>query len=220
MPRIRAGNIAEHKELTRSQVLDAAQRLFHDLGYQNTSLGDIAALVGIGRTTLYEYFSDKEDLVVSLVESELPKLLHRLVESIDPNVPYAEQLSALATGMVRFVATDPTLGVILHRDIPKLSRNAQLRVRDAHAEFMQAFGRIYTAGVGAGELRSIRPDLVARFLQDLIMSGGRYLMSQPRPADRMEEVTGALKEFLFHGLSVSPEGGRDELAGSSRPGTD
>lgn len=220
MPRIRAGNIAEHKELTRTQILDAAQRLFRDLGYLNTSLGDIAALVGIGRTTLYEYFSDKEDLVVSLVESELPKLLHRLVESIDSDAPYAEQLSALATGMVRFVATDPTLGVILHRDIPKLSRSAQLRVRDAHAEFMQAFGRIYTAGVGAGELRSMRPDLVARFLQDLIMSGGRYLMSQPRPADRMEEVTGALKEFLFHGLSVSPEGGRDELAGSSRPGTD
>jgi AcrR family transcriptional regulator len=220
VPRIRAGNIAEHKELTRTQVLDAAQRLFHDLGYQNTSLGDIAALVGIGRTTLYEYFSDKEDLVVSLVENELPKLLHRLVESVDTGAPHADQLATLATGMVRFVATDPTLGVILHRDIPKLSRDAQLRVRDAHAEFMEAFGRIYTEGVKAGELRSMPPDLMARFLQDLIMSGARYLILRPQPADRMDDVTGALKEFLFHGLSVSQEGGRDELAGGSRPTAD
>jgi len=219
VPRIRAGNIAEHKELTRAQILDAAQRLFHDLGYQNTSLGDIAALVGIGRTTLYEYFSDKEDLVVSLVESELPKLLHRLVESVDPTAPHAEQLASLATGMVRFVATDPTLGVILHRDIPKLSRAAQLRVRDAHSEFMEAFGRIYSAGVGAGELRSMPVDLIGRLLQDLIMSGARFLITQPRPTDRMEEVTRALKEFLFRGLSVSPGGERDELAGHHRPGS-
>jgi AcrR family transcriptional regulator len=218
VPRIRAGSIAEHKELTRAQILEAAQRLFHDLGYQNTSLGDIAAVVGIGRTTLYEYFTDKEDLVVSLVESELPKLLHRLVESVDPAAPYTGQLASLATGMIRFVATDPTLGVILHRDIPKLSRTAQLRVRDAHSEFMEAFGRIYEAGVGADELRSMPVDLVGRFLQDLIMSGARFLITQPRPADRMEEAVGAMNEFLFHGLSVSPEGKSDGVAGGRRPG--
>jgi AcrR family transcriptional regulator len=217
VPRIRAGNIAEHKELTRNQILDAAQRLFHDLGYQNTSLADIAAVVGIGRTTLYEYFTDKEDLVVSLVECELPKLLHRLVESVDSTAPYAEQIANLATGMVRFVATDPTLGVILHRDIPKLSRQAQLRVRDAHAEFTEAFRRIYSEGVAAGELRSIPADLAGRFLQDLIMSGARSLMARPSPQDRMAEVTAAMTEFLFHGLSV--EESTDEAAGHRRTGS-
>jgi AcrR family transcriptional regulator len=218
VPRIRAGNIAEHKELTRAQILDAAQRLFHDLGYQNTSLGDIAALVGIGRTTLYEYFTDKEDLVVSLVESELPKLLHRLVEEVDPAMPHIDQIAGLSTGMVRFVVMDPTLGVILHRDIPKLSRNAQLRVREAHSEFVEAFGRIYAAGVKAGELRSMSVDLVGRLLQDLIMSGARFLITQPRPTDRMEEATGALKEFIVHGLSVSTGGERDEVAGRHHSG--
>jgi AcrR family transcriptional regulator len=219
VPRIRAGNIAEHKELTRTQILEAAQRLFHDLGYQNTSLADIAAVVGIGRTTLYEYFTDKEDLVVSLVECELPKLLHRLVESVDPTAPHAEQIASLATGMVEFVATDPTLGVILHRDIPKLSRSAQLRVRVAHTEFMEAFGRIYAEGVQAGELRSIPADLAGRFLQDLIMSGARVLIALPDPSERMDEVTSAMKEFLFHGLSTAPGVEPHEAAEGRRSGS-
>jgi AcrR family transcriptional regulator len=211
VPRIRASNIAEHKELTRAQIIEAAQRLFHDFGYQNTSLGDIAAVVGIGRTTLYEYFTDKEDLVVSLVESELPRLLLRLVESVDTMAPAGNQIADLATGMVRFVATDPTLGVILHRDIPKLSRAAQLRVRAAHAEFNQAFGRIYEKGVRTGELCPMKVDLAGRFLQDLIMSAGRFLIAQQDPTVRMDEVTSALEKLLFRGLTC--EGGQDGVAG-------
>ena len=202
VPRIRAGSIAEHKELTRTQILEAAQSLFQDLGYQGTSLADIAARVGIGRTTLYEYFSDKEDLVVSLVELELPKLLHRLVEAMDLTAPYADQIAELAKGMVEFVGTDPTLGIILHRDIPKLSREAQVRVRDAHMEFTEAFARVYGEGVKAGELRAIPIDLAGRFLQDLIMSAAKALIVRPNPADRMQEVTVSMEEFLLHGLSV------------------
>lgn len=202
MPRIRAENIAEHKKLTRGQILEAAQQLFHDLGYQETSLADVAAAVGIGRTTLYEYFSDKEDLVVSLVEEELPKLLHRLVESVDRTQPHDQQIAGLARGMVEFVVMDPTLGLILHRDIPKLSPAAQVRVRDAHTEFTQAFARIYQEGVDAGELRAMPIDLAGRFLQDLIMSAARALIVRPDPADRMEEVASAMVVFLLHGMST------------------
>ena len=71
MPRIRAENIAEHKALTRSQILNVAQELFSEWGYEDTSFGDISASVGIGRTTLYEYFTDKDDLLASLVEETL-----------------------------------------------------------------------------------------------------------------------------------------------------
>lgn len=202
MPRIRADNIAEHKEKTRGDILEAAQELFRDLGYRGTSLGDVAAKVGIGRTTLYEYFSDKEDIAVSLVEEELPKLLHRLVESVPVDRSYTDQIAHLARGMVEFVVTDPTLGLILHRDIPKLSSEAQLRVRDAHTEFAQGFAQVYAAGVDAGELRPIPIDLAGRFLQDLIMSAARALIVRPDPWDRMDEVIASMEEFLLHGLAI------------------
>jgi AcrR family transcriptional regulator len=202
MPRIRAENIAEHKAQTRAEILRAAEELFRDFGYRETSLGDVAAKVGIGRTTLYEYFTDKEDIAVSLVEEELPKLLERLVESVPTEKPYPEQILHLARGMVEFVVTDATLGLILHRDIPKLSAQAQARVRDAHAEFARGFAAIYAAGVEAGELRAIPVDLAGRFLQDLIMSAARALIVNPDPWDRMDEVVSAMEEFLLHGLAV------------------
>ena len=64
MPRIRAETIAEHRALTRSQVLEAAKELIADLGSAEITLGEIASAVGIGRTTLYEYFADRDDVLM------------------------------------------------------------------------------------------------------------------------------------------------------------
>ncbi|MEX0668083.1 MAG: helix-turn-helix domain-containing protein, partial [Acidimicrobiia bacterium] len=72
MPRIRAGSIEEHKVLTRRQILAAARMLLAETGNGDLNLGDLAAVAGIGRTTLYEYFRDRDDLVASLVEDALP----------------------------------------------------------------------------------------------------------------------------------------------------
>ena len=147
---------------------------------------------------------------MSLVESELPKLLHRLVEEVDPTAPHIDQIAALSTGMVRFVVMDPAL----YRSLSMIRR-----VREAHSEFVEAFGRIYAAGVEAGELRSMSVDLVSRLLQDLIMSGARFLITQSRPTDRMEEATSALREFIVHGLSMSPGEESDEVGGRHRSGS-
>ncbi|MFQ5967113.1 MAG: TetR/AcrR family transcriptional regulator [Acidimicrobiia bacterium] len=202
MPRIRAATIAEHKALTRTELLDAAEDLFSRHGYEATSLGDVAAFVGIGRTTVYEYFTDKEDLLASLVEERLPELIDQVVVGIPQRAPAADQLSELAVRMIEFVATEPTLGVLLHRAVPKLSEEAQERVRVAHEGLAREFGRVYRLGVEAGELRSVPKDLAGRLIQDIIMSAAKVLNEDPDPTSRMDEVSGAARTVLLHGLSV------------------
>ncbi len=202
MPRIRADSIEAHKALTRTQVLEAAEELFRAQGYEETSLGDIAAYVGIGRTTLYEYFKDKEDLMVSLVEERLPDVIHDMVSSLPAGLSHAERLCRLATRTVEFVATDPSLGIILHRDVPKLSGSGQVRVRAAHGPLATEFTRLYRAGVAEGELRALPVDVAGRFIQDLIMSAARVLITSKEPPRRMDEVTRALLDFLMNGLGV------------------
>ena len=83
MPRIRAGSIEEHKVLTRRQILEAARMLLAETGNGDLNLGDLAAVAGIGRTTLYEYFTDRDDLIASLVEDALPGVIAGLVGRMD-----------------------------------------------------------------------------------------------------------------------------------------
>ncbi len=202
MPRIRAGNIEEHKELTRGQILDAAQDLFSEHGYQETSLGDIAAFVGIGRTTLYEYFKDKEDLLASLVDETLPQVFADMAEQLDSDAPFIDQLAELTVRLTEWVVTDPTLGLLLHREVPRLSDATQERIRVAHENLSKEYARIYRGGVMGGEMRALPWDLAGRFVQDLVMSASKVLLDAEDPQVRMREVCDSMVDFLKNGIGA------------------
>jgi len=202
MPRIRAGNIEEHKELTRRQILDAAQDLFSEHGYQDTSLGDIAAFIGIGRTTLYEYFKDKEDLLASLVDETLPEVFQEMATLLNPEDSFIDQLADLTVRLTEWVVTDPTLGLLLHREVPRLSDATQRRIGVAHEDLSKEYARIYRGGVMGGEMRAMPWDLAGRFVQDLVMSASKVLLDSEDPQERMREVCDSMVDFLKNGISA------------------
>lgn len=219
MPRIRAASIAEHKVITRALILETAQELFGTWGYRDTSFGDIAAAVGIGRTTLYDYFADKDDLLASLVEETLPPTIKAMVEQVPSDLPPTERLHRLIASTVEFVALEATLGRLLHREVPKLSESAQQRVANAHQILAREFIDAYRAGVEAGTLKQLPPGLAGRFLNDMIMSAAQVLIDSDHPADDLATVTGAMSDLVFNGLVIR-EPARQTLAsqaGCGRP---
>ena len=199
MPRIRAGSIEQHKALTRSQILTATQELLEVKA--DISLGDVAAEVGIGRTTMYEYFDDRDDLIAALVEATLPRVIGDILAGL-PASGASARMSALVAGTLRFVATDPVLGLILHRELPRLGEQAQDRIRLAHADLIGEVGQVYRAGVAEGAFRPMPVDLAARLIQDMIMSAARVVLSAPAPGERLDQVTLEMERFLLQGLSA------------------
>jgi len=56
----------EHDE-RRVELMNAAQQLFFQVGYQSVSVNDIITTVGVAKGTFYHYFKSKEDLLDQLV---------------------------------------------------------------------------------------------------------------------------------------------------------
>ena len=52
----------------RQQILDCALQAFAARGYHDTSIADVCSRAGIGRATLYQYFTDKRDLLKALAD--------------------------------------------------------------------------------------------------------------------------------------------------------
>ena len=50
------------------EILEAAARVFHEKGYESTSIQDIADAVGILKGSLYYYIDSKEDLLYEILE--------------------------------------------------------------------------------------------------------------------------------------------------------
>lgn len=59
------------KQATKHAIQTAAVKLFSEKGCDNTSIEDIAKEAGIGKTTVYGYFSTKNDIFISYCDEEL-----------------------------------------------------------------------------------------------------------------------------------------------------
>ncbi len=82
--------IVKDPDVRRSEILDVAQRLFYQKGYEQTSVQDIITEIGIAKGTFYHYFSSKLDLLDAMIE----RMIEQTLQSLEPLVA-DDQLSAL-----------------------------------------------------------------------------------------------------------------------------
>lgn len=200
MPKISASNIAEHKALTRESLFDAARSLITAQGYDSISHADITAFAGIARTTFYDYFTSKDDLVAAFVESTLPEVISDLLDEISKDATPPERLTQLSRKTLEFMVSDPFLGLILHREMPKLSADAQQRISAAHSQLGMAFATIYRAGIADGSLRAVPGRLGGRFMEDVIMAAAKELIATPDPEDAFSGIADAMTGLLLGGI--------------------
>ena len=64
---------------TREQILDAASRLIHIRGFNNTSVEDILRESGVGKGNFYYYFKSKEELGFSILDRSLDRIREGLL---------------------------------------------------------------------------------------------------------------------------------------------
>lgn len=74
MPKILAATVAEHRAAQRAALLDAARSLLSaGPGAGVPSLADVAARAGMARSSVYSYFSSRQDLFDALVADTFPR---------------------------------------------------------------------------------------------------------------------------------------------------
>ena len=67
--------VVKKAEERRNEILDAADELFGQKGFDGTSTKDILEKVGIARGTLYYHFKSKEDIMDALIDRYNVRLL-------------------------------------------------------------------------------------------------------------------------------------------------
>ena len=79
--------VKKHDE-RKNELLDVAQNLFYQNGYENTSVANIINAVGIAKGTFYHYFQSKTDLLDQIIERQVHKIdqeIDRVLDEIEEN---------------------------------------------------------------------------------------------------------------------------------------
>lgn len=83
MPRIAAPTNAAQREQTQRKILDAFGELLFSHGLPGLTMTDVARTAGVGRTAVYNYFADLEQLLVAYALDETGRFVTELKTDLD-----------------------------------------------------------------------------------------------------------------------------------------
>lgn len=78
MPKVIGGSLESHRDITRERIFDALAHLMYERGYDAISLADVASACGLARTAMYNYFPDKQSLLIAYASRETDRYVTQL----------------------------------------------------------------------------------------------------------------------------------------------
>ena len=86
----------------REQILKAAERLFTEKGYDQTTIADISKEAGYSRRTIYAYYESKEDMLHHIIETGLQALKEDIKNAVKGNDDFLGQYKEICMAMSRY----------------------------------------------------------------------------------------------------------------------
>jgi len=125
-------------------ILDAALALFSESGFAGVGVDAIGARAGVAGPAIYAHFSGKHELLATLIDQAMDRLLSLTAGA--PEDP-REELELLVRGHVRFALEDRALLSVYAQEARALRdddrRRARRRQRAYVARWIDVLGRCY-----------------------------------------------------------------------------
>jgi AcrR family transcriptional regulator len=190
-----------HRERQRRRILDAAWELFDQRGIDRVTVAEIVAAAGIRASTLYEYFSNRDEMVWVLLEECMLRSSADVRLAVDTMRGSAlDKIGALLKALGDELAENPArvrfmaqFDAMYARDW-SVERLVALEERLFPGRF-DGFGALIREGIADGSLRAdLDPELTMHSVMNAVIGAQRRLASL---GERVEAEYGKPVGVLF-----------------------
>ena len=167
-------------EAKESSILDAAEKIFAEAGFDGAKVSNIARAASVAEGTVYLYYKNKQDLLAGVVGRFWTQLTLGAEEAIEPDTTTAMQLEQLGRYHLQSLLNQFEVVSLTYRARPQQEQDL-----DQVREYVRVFDRIMQRGVDRGELPEHIPIVQLRdvFFGTLEFSA-RTLKLRERPYDQ------------------------------------
>lgn len=191
----------------KQRIFRAAVQTFAEKGYSNATIAEIAHLADISEGTVYEYFKNKEDLLLSIPEKLFQDHLEQLNKTFDINDP-KRKLRLFIQHHFQLYLNDPNFLIVFLTQIQFNRRFYESRAYNSLRKYIKVFEELVQEIISDGKstinIRIFRNMFLGAFTH---MTLRWFVFSKDGNIDKMEEINEVTKLLTDIFDSFSPIGG-------------
>ncbi len=161
------------QQIRRETIIEAARKLFHDKGYELTTVEEIAVMAELGKGTIYSYFKSKDEIYIAILESEFAVLEERMKQAIEDSTTAENALHKLYETFIQYNQERPSFIKAIFLQVeqyPSLKVTDIVKgLKEKTTEWSKLVGRVLQKGIDNGEFEDLSVEKMANTVIGMVL---------------------------------------------------
>ncbi len=180
----------------RHRVFDASVSLFLSNGFRETTMQEIAAAAQMGKSTLYDYFETKDEILISYVEDAVEDLMERARQIVSQEIPVIEKLRQVLHAHLEYLMANKEFYVRLTYEVQRLALDSQQRIQVKRHAYQDLICELIEAATHEGAFRPVNSLLATRTILALLTP----VAYTSRPTGTPEQMLNEALDIFLYGV--------------------
>ena len=186
----------EQQAARRQEIVGVALDLIAENGFQKTSMREIAVLANMGKSSLYDFFKTKDEIVVYAVEKEIEENIQKVHRIIADESSPEQCLRKIMLNHLGVPKQYRTVLMWLNTESDYLGEEYKNRLKAVRYAYQDIIKSVIENGVTEGIFRKTDTALMARLLINSIIA----IIYTSRPSDSPEKMLNETMNIFLHGI--------------------
>ncbi|OPX41460.1 MAG: TetR family transcriptional regulator [Desulfobacteraceae bacterium 4484_190.3] len=185
------------------RIIEAATRVFARKGFFQAKVSDIAREAGVADGTIYLYFDNKDDILISLFEEQMKAVLDNMIRKLSRETDPVKKLQQFALTHLSLIEENKNVAEIIQVELRQSSRFMKEYKNERFAQYLDLIGDIIREGQEKGVFGpDIIPGIAKRAFFGALDEMSRFWVLSSRKKYDIRTAAQQISSYFLRGISV------------------
>jgi len=188
-----------------ARIIHAATKVFAKKGFFHSKVSDIAKEAQVADGTIYLYFENKDDILISLFEEEMKVVLENMIGEIAKEKDAVRKIQRFALTHLKLIELNKNVAEIIQVELRQSSKFMKEYKNEKFLQYLNLIGDMIIEGQEQGIFKKdIIPDVAKRAFFGALDEMSRFwVLSSHRKYD-IETAAKQIADYFLFGLIQDP----------------
>jgi TetR/AcrR family fatty acid metabolism transcriptional regulator len=188
-------------ENKHQKILHAAIKVFSEKGFYNSRVSEIAKEADVADGTIYLYFKNKDDILISLFEEEFGKFVQNMQVELGKEKDPLQKIKRFAITHLSLVTKHPHLGEVMGVEVRQSTKFMKEYVNKPFIEYLNIIRSVVIEGQEKGLLRKdLTPGVMKRAFFGALDEMARYWVLSTKKKHSIDQAAIQISDVFIRGM--------------------